>query len=328
MFSFVVSLSNDLSFLLTPPVAMHEHFGPPPPPPAPPVYVKVGVAVDFPAIPMFWPPGMAMGKNKLSTKVLHKGVPICLGSHDVGVMIPHVQTVPSPLNTLTALQILFSSRSSVFQSSTVLMEGKTVAACTMFNLEAPPSPLIACMDPVSLPIASAPTAHLNTVMFGMSLADYLIAVVTVAVTMAVEFALSRGGDPPSGWREVLSEKLLTSSFRGWAAKTAVGLASGGARLAFTDGPAALTVGVGSPYLQIQAQLQRDDKGQWTVSVGSQLGPAQSQIGHNVTTGATSSQISGGDPTGSSTIAASSDRSGTQTGTETHSLNPAHWGAPL
>ncbi|MCG6958139.1 MAG: hypothetical protein LJF04_19290, partial [Gemmatimonadetes bacterium] len=127
MFSFVVSISNDLSFLLTPPVAMHEHFGPPPPPPAPPVYVKVGVAVDFPAIPMFWPPGMAMGNNKLSTKVVHKGMSICLGSHDVGVMIPHVQVVPSPLNTLTALQILFSSRSSVFQSSTVLMEGKTVA---------------------------------------------------------------------------------------------------------------------------------------------------------------------------------------------------------
>lgn len=327
MFSFVISISNDLSFLLTPPMAFHSHFGPPPPPPAPPVYVKVGVAVDFPAIPMFWPPGMAMGNNKLSTKVVHKSMAICLGSHDVGVMIPHVQVVPSPLNTLTPIQILFSSRASLFQSSTVQFEGKTVAACTMFNLMAPPAPLIACMDPVSLPIASAPTAHLNTVMFGMSLADYIIAAATVVVTMAVEFAMS-GGDPPPGWRDVLRGKLM-ADFKSWAAKTAIGLASGGARLAFTDGPAALTVGVGSPYLQVQAQLERNAKGEWQVSVGSRIGPAEGQVAHNVTTGVTSSKVASGDPTGSSEISAQSDKPGeAHTASTSHSWNPSHWGSPL
>ena len=215
MFSYKVSISNDISVLLTPPMAMHDYLGPPPVPPVPMTYVPIAVAIDFPA-PMFWPPGMAMGNNKLSTKVVHKGLAICLGGHDVGVMIPHLQCTLSMGNTLTALHILFSSRGSVFQSSTVLVEGKPVAACTLFNLDGPPAPLIACMDPVSLPIASAPTAHLNTMTFGMSLADYIIAAVTVVVTMAVEFALSKIPSPnPGGWRDVLASKLMPSLRGGW-----------------------------------------------------------------------------------------------------------------
>ena len=325
MFSYKVSISNDISVLLTPPMAMHDYLGPPPIPPSIPMtYVPVAVALDYPA-PMFWPPGMAMGNNKLTTKVVHKGLAICLGGHDVGVMIPHMQCTLSPTNSLTPIHVLFSGRSSVFQSSTVLMEGKTVAACTLFNLDGPPAPLIACMDPVSLPIASAPTAHLNTVTFGMSLADYIIAAVTVVVTMAVEFAL-RSAELPGGWREALGGKIVPG-LAGWAAKTAIGLASGGARMHFTDGPAALTIGVGSPYLKVEVQWGRDANGEHTLSVGSQVGPTQGQVAHNVTTGETTSTLTGGDPTGSSAVGGSSAHSGAQTSSTSHSMNPMNWGAP-
>lgn len=323
---FKVSISNDISVPIYPPImCLHDYLGPIPP--APVAYSPVGVAVDSPT-PMFWPPGMAFGQNKLTTKVLHKGLPICVAGHDVGTAIIHVQVVPSITNTMTALHILFSSRKAVFQASTVLQEGKPTVACTLIN--APPAPMLACADPVSLPMSGAPTSHLNTLLFGMTGADYALGWAEIVITMAVDGILAAipGPNPSGSALSQLAGKIVPSSVGKWAIKQAAGVASGALRLAFTDGPAAMTLGVGAPFLQVQVELGRDANGDWSTKATGQVGVLQGETAYNASQGEVSAQVTAGDPLGSQSVAADSG-SGQATGQETHySPNPANWGAPL
>src|SRR5690606_37613310 len=134
---------------------------------------------------------MAMGQNKLTTTVVHKGLSVVQHGHDCGTGIVHVQIVPGPLNTMTVLHILFSGRSTNFSSSTVLSQGKPTACATLISL--PPAPMTTCMDPVSPPCGSAPTSHLNSVVVVMTWADILIGWGTIAASMVLQFFLFRKG---------------------------------------------------------------------------------------------------------------------------------------
>jgi hypothetical protein len=326
---FKVSISNDISVPIYPlSSCLHDYLGPPGPPPVGVAYVAIGVAVDSPT-PMFWPPGMAMGQNKLTTKVLHKGLPICVSGHDVGTAIIHVQIAPSPANIMTALHILFSSRKSMFMASTVLQEGKPTVACTLINL--PPAPMLACADPVPIPMTGAPTSHLNTLLFGMTGTDYALGWASIALEMVVGFIASKipGPNPSGSAASQIMKKLAGPSGLGsWALSQVAGVGSGVLRMIFTDGPAAFTIGVGTPFLQVQVELGRDENGDWSTKAGSQIGTVQSEVAYNATQGEVSAKITAGDPLGSQSIAGDSG-SGQVTGQETHySPNPRNWGAPL
>lgn len=362
MIPFKISISTDLAFPLNALVTMHDYLGPVPPTPL--VYVPVGVALDFPA-PMFWPPGMAMGLNQLTTKTLHRGLPICLAGHDVGVMIPHVQVAPSSSNSMTPVHILLSSRASTFPAAQVVAEGKPLTACTLTSL--PPAPMLECADPVTTPTAGAPTSHLNTVVFGMSLSAYLMGALSAAAALAVDVILLGKGDlvPTTvvsrkafdavadkfgreatregveriAQRRARKEMLdqLTPSFgKEWAIKQGVGMATGAARAYVTDGPAAVKVGVGSPYLKMEAGVSRDARGDWTSGAGSQVGTpagtAQSKISFGDEKKGTTAEVAGGSPLGTSKATGSSGAGDAPAqaggGTSYHSPDPTNWGAPL
>ena len=327
------SISNDLTTQFYPPcMSLHEYAGPTPPGVPPPLFVKVGVAAEIP-VPMFWPPGFGLGQNKLTTKVVHKNLAIVQDGHDCGTLIIHVQVVPYIANVLTALHIPFSSRKTNFCSSTVLPQGKCMAAATLISL--PPAPMTSCWDPVSPPLSSAPTAHLNTLVFTMSWADIIIGWVAVAATCALEYGLSRwtagGPDPTSYWTK-LGEDLLGQfipmdgkAWAGWGAKAALGALTGAARLAFTDGPADAKVALGAPFLQVEAGVSRDSKGQMTGLAGvrsaNRAGEARVDSSGNVTT---KTEQAGRDHIDSQTN--NPDGTTTSETSRTHSRDPGNWGS--
>lgn len=365
MITFKVSISTDLAFPLNNLGSLHDYLGPVPPSPL--TYVPVGAALDFPA-PMFWPPGMAMGMNQLSTKTLHRGLPICLAGHDIGVLIPHVQVAPSPSNSMTPLHLMFSSRKSTFPAAQVVIEGKPVTACTLTSL--PPAPMLVCADPVTLPTGGAPTSHLNTLQFGMTLAAYLSGVLAAAATVAVEAVLAgikiKKGDmvverivsrqafdeaAEKFGREATQEALQTITRRKvmdslqeklmpWnrdaLIKQGVGAATGAVRAYATDGPAAVKAGVGSPYLKMEAGVSRDAGGDWTAGGGGQMGSPAGTLQEKATFGdeekGTTVELGGGHGLGGSKATASSGAGDTPSetggGSTYHSPNPANWGAPL
>jgi hypothetical protein len=188
------------------------------------------------------------------------------------------------------------------------MNGASPACCVMVAW--PPSPMVYCANPMSPPLADAVTSYLNTVKVGMTLADWLIGAVSIAASMLIDKFL--GGDQAktyAGFRQAILEGLLgSSSLKNFAAKTALGLATGAARLIFTDGPASMNVGAGCPYLQLQGGVSRGADGNYGGGVSSQLGPVGSQITN------TGVQQTVSNPTGSTTNSRNWGQSGPSTST--------------
>ena len=277
-----VSIMRDITINIIIPATATHNYIPVPPPPVPPAipptpavpYSPAPACAIEPPTNIWWPPGMALGMNKLTTTVIHQGMGIALDGHDCGVLIPHVQVAPAPNNILTALHIAFSSRKSMFCASKVVMNGNSPACCVMFAWF--PSPMVYCADPMSPPLADAVTSYLNTVLVDLSLADFLIGLVTIAASMVLDYICSRGDMP--GFGEQLMSKLLGGGSIGEVlAKNGIALATGLARLALTDGPVQINLGVGSPYLQLQVGLQRGADEKYSGGVASTVGPVQSQI---------------------------------------------------
>lgn len=365
MISFKVSISTDLAFPLNNLGSLHDYLGPIPPSPL--AYAPIGAALDYPA-PMFWPPGMAMGMNQLSTKTLHRGLPICLAGHDVGVLIPHLQLAPSPSNSMTPLHVMFSSRASTFPAAQVLIEGKPVTACTLTSL--PPAPMLVCADPVTLPTGGAPTSHLNTLQFGMTLAAYLSGVLAAAATVAVEAVLAgikiKKGDMVvekivkkeafdeaiEGFGRKATQEALQGITRRrvmkemqdklmpWGKDTLIkqgaAAGAGAVRAWATDGPAAIKAGVGSPYVKMEAGVSRNESGDWTAGGGSQVGTPAGTLQEQATFGdekkGSTVEAGGGHMLGGSKVSASSGAGDapaeTGEGSSYYSPDPTNWGAPL
>ena len=270
-----ISISNDIALpVLQPPCIFtaHSYLGPTPPALPPPIAVNIGLATEIP-VPMFWPPGMGMGQNKLTTTVVHKGLSIVQAGHDCGTLIIHVQILPGPLNTLTLLHIPFSSRKINFSTSTVLAQGKPIACATMISW--PPAPMTVCMDPVSPPLSSAPTSHLNTVVVGMTAGDFFLGWGTIAANMALEFIFDKlnlkwfkPNTPLGEFGLALLGKLLGGgSPAELLAKQGLAVATGVAKMLLTDGPADVKIAVGSPFFGVEAGVTRDANGNYGVVAG-------------------------------------------------------------
>ncbi|HUN80810.1 MAG TPA: hypothetical protein VMV81_04795 [Phycisphaerae bacterium] len=283
--------------MIVPATGTHDFTPVPPVPPTPPPLPAAPLSLAACAIEsptnMWWPPGMAMGSNKFTSTVFHQGMGIAQDGHDCGALIPHLQVAPAPNNMLTPLvHIPFSSRKSMFVASTVAMDGKSPACCTMFGL--PPSPMVYCANPMSPPLADAVTSYLNTVTVGMTLADFLIGAVTIAASMLIDKYMSPDGLTPG--QQVAAGLLGGGSPAQIGAKAALSVASGLARAIFTDGPVSIAAPIGSPYLQIQPSADRAADGTWSGGFTGQVVAVSGQIS---TTGVT---LTTSNPTGSTTQA--------------------------
>ncbi len=280
-----ISHANDLTLVLPAFIAPHNYLGPVPPSPLAPVNAPAAIAVEVP-VPMFWPPGMALGQNKFANTVLHMGFPIAQAGHDCGFMIPHVQVAPSPANTLTALQILFSGRATKFQASTVKVGGAPTGCNTLISLF--PAPMMNCADPMDLPTSTAPTSHLNTVTVGMTWGDFILGLVDIAANMLLGY-LTRGFD--SGAASVIRgasrrfiareiarqagkqfvQKLINFSVK----KQALAAAMGAVRIA-TQGEGSMKITVGTPYLGAEVEVARKD-GEMQVSAAERHLDRESKV---------------------------------------------------
>jgi hypothetical protein len=277
-----VSIMRDITLNMIIPCTATHNFTPlPPVPPVPPPlpaapFSLAACAAEIP-VNMMWPPGMATGSNKFTTTVIHQGMCIALDGHDCGIMIVHVQMAPAPNNMFTPMQIAFSSRKSMFSASTVQMNGKNTGCCAMVAL--PPSPMVYCADPMSPPLADAVTSYLNTVYVGMTLADFLVGAVSIAASMILDWVFRAKGPGDLDIGEQLVSKVFGGgSIAEVAIRNAVGATVGAFRALATDGPTSIQIGVGSPYLQLQASADRDSSGNWSESVAGQAGTTQAQIG--------------------------------------------------
>jgi hypothetical protein len=287
---------------------------------------------------MFWPPGFGLGQNKLTTTVVHKNLAIVQDGHDCGALIIHVQIVPYIANVLTLLHIPFSSRKTNFFSSTVLPQGKCMAAATLISL--PPAPMTSCWDPVSPPLSSAPTAHLNTLVFTMSWADIIIGWVSVAASMVLEFVIAKyapdSPGPTSYWgalgSDLLGRLVPTSphAWKGWLAKAGLGALTGAARMAFTDGPADIKVSVGSPFLQGELGFGRDANGDWSGAGGARVVNRSGEAKVDSTGVTTKREQAGRDHVDSQTTGPDGQTESSTSPTHRRTLSGwgSNWGSPL
>lgn len=268
-----ITIQRDICLnLVIPLTATHDFIPLPPFPPVPPPLPAAPLSLAACAIESpvnaWWPPGYALGANKFTTTVFHGGMLICLDGHDCGKFIPHVQVAPAPNNTLTIPQIALSTRKANFSASTVKMNGKPAACMTLIGW--PPTPMTYCSNPISMPLADAPTSHLNSVTVGMTFADWFAGVFAIAVNMILEYVMfKRGGGTKafgqSAGKMIASNKagksvasLLASKFIGqikpkswkdWGIKQAVGALVGAVRIAATgEGSIGVSLPIGGPFL--------------------------------------------------------------------------------
>lgn len=273
-----VTIQRDICLnLIVPLTATHDFIPLPPFPPVPPPMPAAPLSLAACAIESpvnaWWPPGAALGSNKFTTSVFHRHMAICLDGHDCGKFIPHVQVAPAPNNTLTLLHIPLSSRKCNFSASTVRMNGKPTACMTAIAW--PPTPMTYCSNPMSMPLADAPTAHLNSVVVGMTFADWIAGALAIAVGMILEYALfKRGGGTRafgqsagkmiakskagSSVASLIAPKLIgtllpadKTAWINWGIKQGVGVATGLARIALTgEGSVTVSLPMGGPFLGV------------------------------------------------------------------------------
>jgi hypothetical protein len=171
-------------------------------PPAVPVPAPT-FAVEMIATQM-WTLGYLTGKNKLTTTVKHRNMPIVLQDHDIGMMIPDI-TIPF-VNAYYAIMWPFSSRKISFTSSIVKMNTKMVGCASVV----PPFPMMTCGDPVTAPTAFPILNWLHTVSVGITVLDILLGVGAICFSVGLDllfFGLSAPGTARSLMRTLAMEFL-------------------------------------------------------------------------------------------------------------------------
>lgn len=279
--NLVVPLTATHNFIPLPPF-------PPVPPPLPAAPLSLAACAIEAPVNAWWPPGYALGAAKFTTSVFHIHQQICLDGHDCGKFIPHLQVAPAPNNMLTLLHIPLSSRKANFNASTVKMNGKSPACMTAIAW--PPTPMTYCSEPIKMPLADAPTAHLNTVIVGMTLGDWLAGAFAIAAGMILDYVLfrmsggTRGFGAGAGKQIAMSRagqsvaQLLRSKFVGalttdmtqWAIKQGVGVLTGAARIALTgEGTIGISYQIGGPFLGATGSVgvTRTNAKGWVPSAG-------------------------------------------------------------
>jgi hypothetical protein len=133
---------------------------------------------------MWWIPGAFVGANQFTTSVTHRAVGITLDGHDLGPLLPHLQIVPDPINALTPLHWLKSSREAMFVASTVVMQGKPVSLCS--GLIVPPTPMFYCGEPGVPGLGDVTGPFESSVVVGMTPIDYLLGVLAITLQFGVQ----------------------------------------------------------------------------------------------------------------------------------------------
>jgi hypothetical protein len=189
-------------------VLTHNVLAPPAIPTPTPMFSVEMIATQF------WPPGYACNQNKLTTTVKHKGVSIVLDGHDCGTLVLDI-TPPVMPNLYYAIMWPFSSRKITFGCGKVTMNGTIVGAAQLFW---PPLPMMTCGDPVSAPTALALSNKLNSVDCGFTLMDLFIGLVSIALSMAIDFIFHKlGGGSAS---DIFSKRIFSRRLMAEVAKTA------------------------------------------------------------------------------------------------------------
>ena len=308
-----VTIQRDICTNLIIPLCATHNFVPlPPVPPVPPPLPATPLSPAALAIETitnaWWPPGSCLGLNKFTTKVFHQGMAITLDGHDCGVLIPHVQVSPGPNNMLTlAVHIPFSSRKNSFSASKVKMDGKPCAVNLLFTW--PPVPMVYCADPMSPPLASAVTSHGNSVDITITLLDWIIGAVQVAANMVLQwFTRSKAATDLAGTiaDKVLGQLLGADSLKGWVIKQ--GVSNIGNVMRVISGEGDVKFSVGSPYMQLEISVGRNDKGA-TYGYTSRLGPAEGAVNQD------GAQVTVNDPFGSTSESRKWGESSTSTSTD-------------
>ncbi|PRP92112.1 hypothetical protein ENSA5_51520 [Enhygromyxa salina] len=292
--NMVVPLTATHDFIPLPPF-------PPVPPPLPAAPLSLAACAIESPVNAWWPPGYALGANKFTTSVFHSGMGICLDGHDCGKFIPHVQVAPAPNNTLTLVHIPLSSRKCNFTASTVKMNGKSTACMLMISW--PPSPMTYCSEPMSMPLASAPTAHLNTVTVGMTFGDWFAGAFAIAAGMILEWCLFKYGggtrDFGQGAGKMIAQsragqsiaRIIGGNFIGevkkkfipWIAGQGVGMLTGAVRIMATgEGSVGVSYEIGGPFLSLKgsAEYSRDNatgEGSWKAGLSGTAGTASGNL---------------------------------------------------
>ncbi len=324
-----VTIQRDICLpLIIPLTATHDFIPLPPFPPLPPPMPAMPLSLAACAIEAptnaWWPPGGALGSHKFTSTVFHNGMQICLAGHDCGKFIPHLQILPAFNNLLTFVQIPFSSRKANFSSSTVLMNGTPTACMTMIAW--PPTPMTYCANPISMPLADAPTSHFNTVEVRMTLADWLAGAFAIAAGMILDWvtrssskdfgkaagkdiARSRAGTSSAALiRDRIVNNLKGSFDASWAMQQGVGLLTGAAQIALTgNGSLGVSAPFGGGFFGLGASASHSGDG-WS---GSASGNALNVDG-SVGTDGVSGTARNVDGTGSHTGSTGWDGSSTST----------------
>lgn len=215
---------------------------------------------------MYWPPGVAVGKNKFTDTVKHKNLCITKDGHDLGPLLIHAPIPGAPDDFMFAVHTLKSSRKVNFSAGMVLANGDPVA-CAWF----PVFPMTGCADPISLPTATPPTCALNSVVVNMHWVDVVAGFIQIAADMLLDYIkgkLSKGPDPTS-MSHGLGKAVTGGSFdpRVWAGEQILGNAGGMARLAGRGlcddyhGPASISVGIGQGMIGgVSSEYKSTDDG--------------------------------------------------------------------
>ncbi len=245
--------------------AMHGLMLPPPvpPPPKPPPTVSVEMIA-----PMLWAPGFATNANKFTntpTKmVTHKGQWIMLDGHDCGMLIPDV-TIP-PTNIWYPMMWPFSSRKPVFSGSMSKCGGTALAGAGLVAL--PPTPMMTCAEPISLPSGLSMINALNTVHFGLSLLDLLAGVLTIAASIAIDAVFNAIGnrgapEPFPGMRRAFANAVAEKCLLGVMPLAKAGVSAlVGFGISAIRGNPTFTIGAGLPILGGQISISTNpDPGQ-------------------------------------------------------------------
>jgi hypothetical protein len=157
---------------------------------------------------------------------------------------------------------------------------------------------------MSTPLAVPPGNLLNSVMVKMSVADYLVGLASIALTMACDRILASPSTPNVA-NEFMGNLIGGGSIKEWAMKQGLGVATGLMRVLAT-GEGSVQIGVGSPYLGLTvgggttqvANADGTSSTAYQYGYTSQAGPVQGQLQrqHNPDgTTQTQATLTGGSP---------------------------------
>jgi hypothetical protein len=139
----------------------------------------------------YWPPGFLNGDNRLTHSVYYCNgwFRIVQAGHDHGTLCIHCEIIPGPDNLLYVIHFPLSSRTSMYQASTVRMNGLGTS-CLGHAL---PAMMLLCADPVAFPTVLGGDSMFNTinnVWVGMTAKDIINGILAVVIQLGVEAIVS------------------------------------------------------------------------------------------------------------------------------------------